>query len=102
MKIREKLQKLDWDNEVERLVALGYLAGREAAAREICDIHNERLAKMRDAAQSCRYYHMANAIINAGQGAGNEDDTIYSPDYAGDVTEELCADEWPIKEGRIS
>jgi len=95
--IAEKINDLDWDNPVERLVALAYIAGQEAATKTICDIHNSRIAKMRQAAKNHRYHRLANSIIDAGG------DMIYSPHYAGDVTCELCADEWPniqIKEVR--
>ena len=103
MTIREKLQNLDWTDSVEHLVALAYIAGQEEATKNICDEHNRRMTIMREAADRCRYRFMAHAILNAPKtnsrtGHGwNGDDTIYSPNYAGDVTEVLCANEWPKK-----
>lgn len=89
MKIREKFKNLNWDNEVEHMVALAYLAGKEEATKRICDIHNTQISQMQNRAKSCRYYKMAYSIIG-----GNN--IIYSPDYAGDVTSELCNDEWTL------
>jgi len=91
MKIREKLENLNWDDNIEHLVALAYLAGQEKATKEICDIHNHKIANMRKYAKNLRYHKMASSVIDAGQG-----DLIYSGHYAGDVTTELCDDEWPL------
>ena len=91
MTIREKLQSLDWDNPIEKLVALAYLAGQEVATRKICDEHNKRVAKMRTKASEMRYHKLANAVIDAAGG-----DIIYDSNYAQGVLEELCEDEWPL------
>jgi hypothetical protein len=96
MKIREKLNNLDWNDPIENLVALAYLAGQEKATKEICDIHNSRIAAMRKAANDCRYHNLAHSIIDAWKDGKRIDDMIYSGNYAGDVTNELCDDEWPI------
>ena len=91
MTILQKIQASlngDWSDPETKMIALAYLAGKEAATKRICDEHSARIKKMRVAASAVRYHKLATAIIDAG-GSG----IIYSADYAGDVTNELCADE---------
>ena len=72
---------------LKKLVAMAYYMGRESASREICDEHNTRIAKARDKAKGLRYHIMANGVLDAMGG-----DMIYSPDYAGDMTDSFGRD----------
>lgn len=64
---------------VDKMIAMAYYMGYEMATREVSDQYNTLIAAQRKRANACRYSKMANAIIG-------DQDYIYSPDYAGDMT----------------
>ena len=72
----------DW----RKLVAMAYYLGRESATKEVSDKYKELIHNQRKRASECRYKNMANKII------GNQD-YIYFPDYAGDMTALFGSDE---------
>lgn len=90
MTCKELISRLaNWDSgayntdSAARLVLLAYHMGREAAAKEVSDKYNALLAAQRDRAKSCRYNHMAAAVLGDAR-------YIYSPDYRQEVTRELA------------
>lgn len=85
--IKGPIRKPDPDN-ILKLIAMAYHIGKETATRQICDIHNERIAKARKAAKSARYHRMAGAILDAMGG-----DMIYTDAYAGGMTRTFGGDE---------
>jgi hypothetical protein len=62
--------------------------GREEATKTICDKHNRKMLDMRNRANAVRYKNMAHDIIGK-----NEEDVIYSPDYACDMGSTFGNDE---------
>ena len=70
----------DTDN-FKKLIAMAYYMGRESATKEVLDIHNTKVSRARDKANTIRYHHVANDVLDAMGG-----DIIYHPDYAGDMT----------------
>jgi DNA-directed RNA polymerase delta subunit len=66
-------------DDIRKIIATAYYMGREAAAREICDDAHKIFEDQKSRAEECRYYNLAKQI----QGGVS---IIYSPDYAGDVT----------------
>ena len=82
-KVKTCVNNLECDKDcVEKLIALAYYIGKEEATRDISDKYNER-------ANACRYKHMAHFVIG-------DTKFIYSPDYAGDMTEAFGSDETNI------
>jgi len=82
MTIEERIrQALTWETEEDKLIAIIYEMGKEAATKTVCDEHNKRLIKMQAAARASRYHILCRKIIDEGGGI------IYSPHYAGDITE---------------
>ena len=66
-------------DEVLKLMAFAYYAGREQSAKNICDKARAIFAEQRERARQCRYHQMAEQIIG-------KQTHIYSPDYSGDYT----------------
>ena len=97
MKYEERLQralKPEWNgdtlrygDELDNLLQYAYRRGRETAAKEICDEHNQKMIAAREKARATRYHKMAESILP-------ESDIIYSGDYAGDYGDMFGADEW--------
>jgi hypothetical protein len=87
-KIKQAMQHGPTPDSIDGLICLAYYIGREAAARTICDEHNRRIAAMRAQADAEHCRHVAHRVIDAAGG-----DSIYSGDYAGDVTATFGADE---------
>lgn len=96
MTIKERIaQAARGESEIDHLIFAVFEMGKEAAAREICDEHNRRVALMRQAANTHPYRHLCNSIIDAGQGEPYGD-IIYTPHYAGDMTDTFGNDEWTL------
>ena len=83
MTVRERIKaalenySADTDN-LDKLVALAYLIGREEATKEISDKYSNLLKEQKERAKECRYHNMAAYIVG-------EADYIYSPDYANET-----------------
>lgn len=89
-KVKTCVNNLECDKDcVEKLIALAYYIGKEEAARDISDKYNALLREQRERANACRYKHMAHYVIG-------DTKFIYSPDYAGDMTEAFGSDETNI------
>ena len=71
---------------IEKMILLAYYIGREAAAREVSDMYTAHIAEQRKRASACRYKHMAGAVIG-------EENYIYHPDYAQEMTGLFGSDE---------
>lgn len=79
-----------------QIIRIAYFLGREQATKEICDQHNFRIATMRERAKKVRYHNLVNSIIdNVDDNGVKTDDSIYSPDYAGDFGHEFAQDDFP-------
>ena len=79
---RIKIAINSFDGEVDsidKLIAVAYFAGREAAAKEICDQAHDIFSEQKKRANHCRYSHMAMEI------QGNVD-SIRSADYCAEMT----------------
>lgn len=85
MKMKDKLKSALKHGPVpdseDGMICYAYYAGREAASKKLCDEYKRRVSAMCAQAERERYYYVAHRVIDAGGG-----DSIYSPDYAGDVT----------------
>ena len=89
-RIKQAIRNGPTPDGIDGLICLAYYMGREASARAICDEHTRRIAAMRAQADTEHCHHVAHRVIDAAGG-----DSIYSGDYAGDVTATFGADEAP-------
>lgn len=78
-------EQWDFDNPLNKLVVMTYYIGRESATREVSDKYNAMIAQMRERAKKLRYHRLASAVIG-------DENYIYSPDYAGDMTSAFGGD----------
>ena len=67
------------NDNVDRLIALAYEMGREAATKEVSDKYRSLLEKQKIAAKACRYHEMAKKIVG-------DAEYIYCSGYRGDIT----------------
>ena len=89
-KIKACVDNFDCETDnVDKLIALAYYIGKEKATKDISDQYNALLREQRERANACRYKHLAHSVIGDKQ-------FIYSPDYAGDMTEAFGSDETNI------
>ena len=88
-KIHELVNDTDWDKfdfgnaenaSPEKLIIMGYYIGLEEATKDISDKYHDLIAEQRKRANDSRYHRLANEIIG-------DKNYIYSPNYAGEMTE---------------
>lgn len=94
----KRIKVSDYINEItkktnrtpeEDLIWIAYWMGAEASARADINAHKRIVAEMRDRADKCRYYKMANAIIGDGAEYIGDDcyDMSITNEFGGDYIE---------------
>lgn len=85
-RILKAIKNMDCETDnTDKIIALAYYMGREAAAKEICDKAHDIFMQQRRAADYCRYHHLARDV------QGNITH-IYHPDYSGAMMDEFGDD----------
>ena len=88
-RIKYAIENADMSNtSFDKLIALAYWMGRESAAKDIIDKHNNITIDQTDRAAASRYKGSARKIIGT--------PFIYSSDYNQDMTKEFGSDKWGI------
>lgn len=72
------------DGDINALIYLAYMMGREEAVKEVSDEYSAILSAQHKRAAGCRYHNMAEQII------GFKGTYIYHPEYSQDYTHELA------------
>lgn len=86
-RVKMALENHDFETDnLDKLIALAYFMGQEEATRRISDRYNAHLAAQHKRAEACRYHKMAAEIVGP-------EKFLYSPDYAGDMTDLFGKDE---------
>ena len=86
--IRETALKFDIRDDIRMMITYAYYIGREDACREVSDAYTAKLAEIKQRADACRYYRMA-------QAAAGDTSYIYFSDYSGEIGLDLGCDPVP-------
>ncbi len=94
MTIKERIDEalaspdLSYESDsLDKLIAVAFYFGAEAAAKRICDEHNRLASEAIEKAQKIRYWKQAINIM------GDLAKPIYDPNYAQDMTDTFGDDE---------
>lgn len=93
MTIAERIKNIMADapdlesDSLEKLVYLAYMMGRETGVQETAHLYSAHMQEQSQRAQACRYYKMAQKLLDNGNGY------IYQADYRGDFGREFGGDE---------
>ena len=79
-RIKQAVNNLDCETDnIDKIIALAYMIGKEKATREVSNAYNKLLAEQRERAEKCRYHNMASEIIG-------DKKYIYFPSYSGEMS----------------
>lgn len=89
-RIKQAVNNLDCETDnIDKIIALAYMIGKEKATREVSNAYNKLLAEQRERAEKCRYHNMAAEIIG-------DERYIYFGDYDGAMCYTFGSDETEV------